>query len=271
MKIKGRLQKFSFTSTGDEYTIIPKYIMELDSERLNMEGLIGRTIVLKYLNRISCINCGKDTKKSYGQGFCYPCFISIPQTEECVFHPELCRAHEGKARDMEYAKENCLVDQYVYLALSGGLKVGVTRYHQVPIRWVDQGAVKAIKVVKTSNRYLSGLVEVELKKVFADKTNWRKMLMGNDSDQDLVKKKQLALNVIEKKNLLFQQTDSNEYKIQYPVVSFPKKVVSTNLEKNFKIKGQITGIKGQYIIFASGEVLNIRKHSGFHVEMEVDL
>ncbi len=271
MKIKGRLQKFLFTNTGNEYSIIPNYILELSTEKLNMEDQIGKTVRFKYLNRISCINCGRDTKKSYGQGFCYPCFLSVPQTEECVFHPELCRAHEGQARDMEYAKENCLIDQYAYFALSGGLKVGVTRYHQVPIRWVDQGAVKAIKVVKTSNRYLSGLVEVELKKVFADKTNWRKMLTENDSDQNLIEKKEEALELLEKKNLQFQNTDNNEYFIQYPIISFPPKVISINLEAIPVIEGEIAGIKGQYIIFTSGEVLNIRKHSGFHVEMEIDL
>ncbi|HNS30643.1 MAG TPA: DUF2797 domain-containing protein [Tenuifilaceae bacterium] len=268
MNSKGILNKMTFVNKGSEFNIIPSYELEMGSTKLDLADIIDKSINLRFLNRITCISCGRDTKKSYGQGYCYPCFISVPQTEECVFRPELCRAHEGEARDMKYAEQNCLVDQYVYLALSGGLKVGVTRYHQVPIRWVDQGAVRAIKVAIAQNRYLAGLIEVELKKIYADKTNWRKMLMGNDPRKDLTEKKRMAIEYIERQGLSFRIADDNEYSIQYPVKSFPSKITSLNLDTDPEISGEIVGIKGQYLIFAEGRVLNIRKFSGYHVEID---
>ena len=86
------------------------------------------------------------------------------------------------ARDMEFAENHCLIDHYVYLAESGGLKVGVTRHTQVPTRWIDQGAGKAMRVARTPNRYLAGCIEVALKNYFRDKTNWRDMLMNKENN-----------------------------------------------------------------------------------------
>ena len=60
------------------------------------------------------------------------------QCRECVIKPELCRAHLGEGRDMEWEREHHLKDHYVYLAVSSGVKVGITRDTQVPTRWIDQ-------------------------------------------------------------------------------------------------------------------------------------
>ncbi|HYW95194.1 MAG TPA: DUF2797 domain-containing protein [Bacteroidales bacterium] len=116
------------------------YFLDLNDrgDTFSVNELIGREIRLEFTGEIQCIKCGRFTKTSFAQGYCYPCFISAPETEECVLRPELCQAHEGIARVMEYAKEHCLIDHFVYLAFSGGLKVGVTRLTQVPTRWIDQ-------------------------------------------------------------------------------------------------------------------------------------
>ena len=155
------------------------------------EQASGQEISMQYKGRINCLKCGRETKKSFAQGYCYPCFTTAPETEECVLRPELCRAHEGIARDMDYAKKHCLIEHVVYLSLTSGLKVGVTRNTQVPTRWIDQGAVKALELARTPNRYTAGLIEVALKSHIADKTNWRKMLSGSDpGDMDLLKEKE---------------------------------------------------------------------------------
>ena len=49
-----------------------------------------------------CSNCGKATKNSFGQGFCYPWFMSAPQASSCIISPELCRAHLGEGRDIDW-------------------------------------------------------------------------------------------------------------------------------------------------------------------------
>lgn len=265
----GILKRMSFVNEGSEYVVIPNYSLDFEGNILKFNTLIGKNISFSFQGKISCIICGATTKKSFGQGYCYSCFVSVPQTEECVLRPELCRAHEGVARDMEFAKENCLVDQYVYLSLSGGMKVGVTRYHQVPTRWVDQGANKAAIIAITRNRYSAGLIEVLLKKIFADKTNWRKMLTGNDPESSLVEPRKRAIEYIEREGLTFSKPEDAEYRIEYPVLSFPKKVLSIDLEKKNTLSGILIGIKGQYLLFESGEVLNIRKHSGYHVAFNI--
>lgn len=265
-EFNGPLTKMSFLNQGTKTHIKPKYFLKSHKGNFDISNYIGKQLNIHFLNKITCTSCGKSIKKTYGQGYCYPCFISVPQTEECVLRPELCRAQEGIARDMDYAKENCLVDQYVYLALSGGLKVGVTRYHQVPNRWVDQGATKAIKVAIAKNRHEAGIIEVTLKKILADKTNWRKMLMGNDKEIPLTTEKRKALEFLaSQQDIKYKTAEDDEFRIDYQVNTFPTKVVSASLDKTHEISGVLTGIKGQYLIFEGGRVINIRKHTGYHV------
>ena len=109
-----------------------------------MNDLIGKYISMSWEGEIYCIGCGRKTNKSFAQGYCYPCMISAPETSECILRPELCQAHNGIASDMAWADYHCLIDHFVYLSLTSGLKVGVTRSGQIPARWIDQGATKAI-------------------------------------------------------------------------------------------------------------------------------
>ncbi len=270
MIVSGTLKKMNFGNIGDEYNVKPSYILELGASTLELNHSIGKYISLKYLNEIHCIKCGRKTNKSFGQGYCYPCFIAIPETEECVLKPELCRAHEGIARDMEFARKNCLVDHYVYLAWTGGLKVGVTRYHQIPIRWVDQGATLTVKICRTPNRYTAGLIEVELKKIFADKTAWQRMLTDlGEIPINLLTEKAKALEFINGKGYEYIPENDNLYRITYPIAQVASRVKSVNLDKENTVSGVLTGIKGQYMIFDTGRVINIRNHSGYSIEITI--
>jgi hypothetical protein len=40
------------------------------------------------------------------------------------------------------------------------------------------------------------------------------------------------------------------------------------LEKEPEVSGVLAGIKGQYLIWSDGRVLNVRNHSGYHVTVE---
>ena len=245
------------------------YTLDLGGETIQMNEMIGKEVSLKYLQHIHCIRCGRETKTSFAQGYCYPCFISAPETEDCVLRPELCRAHDGIARDMEFAENHCLIDHFVYLAVASGVKVGVTRYHQVPSRWIDQGAWKAIKLAITPNRYIAGTIEIALKEHFTDKTNWRHMLTNKLAEEiDLVKEKDRAIELLHTDFQHYATDDDFVTVIHYPVTSYPEKVKSINLDKTSGIQDVLVGIKGQYLIFDSGAVLNIRKHGGYLVELE---
>lgn len=266
--MKGILRKMEFSNLGNEFHVIPHYTITLSSEGVNLSQLIGKTIEIKYLNAIHCIKCGRKTPKSFGQGYCYPCFMSAPETEECVLRPELCRAHEGVARNMDFARDNCLIKHYVYLAWTGGLKVGVTRSHQIPTRWVDQGATMAVKLCRTPNRYTAGLVEVELKKILSDKTAWQRMLTDTEGNpRAILTEKAKSLEYINGKGFTYIPETDELYRIDYQVLQYPQKVKSTTLDRVNRVEGILIGIKGQYLIFGSGEVFNVRNHSGYLVEL----
>jgi hypothetical protein len=56
--------------------------------------------------------------------------------------------------------------------------------------------------------------------------------------------------------------------IQYPVLQYPAKIKSFNLDKDPLVSGVLQGIKGQYLLFDTG-VINIRKFAGYEVELTV--
>lgn len=268
--LKGTLHKMDIRNIGSENQIIADYYLILNNERLPLNSLIGKHHNIHFSGNIYCIKCGRKTSKSFGQGYCYPCFTTAPETEECVLRPELCKAHLGEARDLDYAKEHCLIDHFVYLAWSGGLKVGITRYHQIPTRWLDQGATRTIKVCRTANRNMAGLVEVELKKILADKTNWQAMLKGLENNSiSLLEEKGKAINFLSDKGLQFIVEEDVEYSIQYPIQDYPEKVKSFSFDKEPVLEGMLTGIKGQYLIVDNSKVMNVRTHSGYEVLIDV--
>ena len=55
--------------------------------------------------------------------------------------------------------------------------------------------------------------------------------------------------------------------LHYPVKEYPKKVTSISLDKQSEISSTLIGIRAQYLIFEGGNVINIRKHSGYEVEL----
>jgi hypothetical protein len=252
---------------GPDFTV--EYTLPVGKASVPMNPLIGRQLQFRYLNEIYCIHCGALIKKSYAQGYCYPCFSSLPETDACILRPELCRAHEGISRDMEWAKKHCLTDHVVYLALTGGLKVGVTRQSQIPSRWIDQGAVKALVLARTPNRYLAGCIEVALKQHFADKTNWRNMLTDKlDHTIDLLAAKAHASRLLPEEFKEYITHESRIVTITYPVNAYHAKVKSISFDRTQSFKTTLTGIKGQYLLFDSEHVLNIRKHNGYLITLE---
>ena len=247
-----------------------EYELPIGDELVYMNHLIGKYIAFKWLKEIYCVACGRKTNKSFAQGFCYPCFLNAPETSECIFRPELCRAQDGIARDMEWAENHCLQDHIVYLAISSGIKVGVTRSGQIPTRWIDQGAWQAIKLAKTPNRYTAGLIEVALKEHISDRTNWQRMLKNQlieGVDLTIAKKDMIAHLPSDLQNYISE--DDNITEINYPVNEYPEKVKSLSFDKLGEIAGRLWGVKGQYLIFDDGTVVNMRKHTGYMVELEV--
>lgn len=244
------------------------YHLELSDQLIEMNALIGKKIELRFENQINCTACGKITKKAFGQGFCYTCFTDSPENSECIVKPELCEGHLGKGRDAQWEFDHHVKEHYVYLALSSGIKVGVTRCTQVPTRWIDQGANAAILFAKTPYRKLAGLIEVALKKYVTDKTNWQVMLKNDvNGDTDLAKEKHRLADLLPPELQRYVLPADDITHIHYPVTTYPEKVTSLSFDKTPVIEGILTGIKGQYLIFEEGQVFNVRNATGYKITL----
>ena len=143
---------------------------------------VGGEVHLRFLGEIRCTLCGRATKKTFGDGFCFPCSQSRPEADICIVKPELC--HHGQAdhpcRDEAFAQSQCFQPHVLYVSLTSGVKVGITRRVNLPSRWIDQGAVAAVPLAQVPDRRAVGLIEKRLSdEGYADKTHWTRMLKGD--------------------------------------------------------------------------------------------
>lgn len=251
-----------------------QYAFRLGEQEVPVNPLIGKTLRLEYLGAIHCTHCGRKTKKSFSQGYCYPCFTKLPQCDNCIVSPEKCHHELGTCRDPAWGEQFCMTDHVVYLANSSGVKVGITRASQLPTRWLDQGATQALPILRVSTRQQSGLVEDLLRSQVADRTNWRALLKGDAAPVDLPAiREQLFDACVEGLQTLQQRfglqaiqllADAEPVEIRYPVVNYPVKIVSFDLDKQPLVEGTLLGIKGQYLMFDTG-VINIRKYTAYQM------
>ncbi|MEM7015747.1 MAG: DUF2797 domain-containing protein [Pseudomonadota bacterium] len=253
-----------------------EYQLPVGDARISMNERLGELLTLHYTGNIYCIYCNRKTKKSFNQGYCFPCSQRLARCDNCIVRPEKCHYDEGTCREPEWGLANCMQTHYVYLANSSGLKVGITRETNIPTRWIDQGAVQALPILKVSSRLQSGLVEVALKAHVSDKTDWRKMLKGISADVELDAERDALLasnkQALDDISMRFPGEisaveNAEVISINYPVLEYPVKVTSLNFDKTPEISGVLKGIKGQYLILDTG-VLNIRKFGGYEVAVE---
>jgi len=244
------------------------YSLAMEEGHVSMTALLGQRISLHFDGRIYCVVCGKKTNKAFGQGFCYPCFATSPENSDCILRPELCEGHLGNGRDPEWEMQHHVQPHTVYLALGSGVKVGITRDTQIPTRWIDQGAAKAIVLSQVPYRRLAGEIEVALKAYYSDKTSWQQMLKNIVADEDLAAHKQEAASRLPEALAGYVAPSDHVIELHYPSLDTPTKINSLKLEKQPLIEGILTGIKAQYLILDNTNVINIRSHAGFHIALE---
>ncbi len=265
MQAQGQLRKMTY----DEEKTPVFYYLSLDDKPIAISPHIGKNLTIKFSGNITCIACGRKTKKSYDQGYCFPCARDLPENAMCSVRPETCNHEFGNEADQEFFKTRCNTDHFVYLSQTSGVKFGITHHKNIPSRWIDQGAFKAVIIAKVPQRRLSGEIEVALAKNMSDKTNWRKMLKGEVEEIDLLAIRDKAISEIPEDLQQYALKDEKIRTLSYPVQSVPDKISSHNLDKVPELTAQLTGIKGQYLIFED-RVINLRKYTGYHVEISVD-
>lgn len=251
------------------------YTLRVGESALPLNAYLGQTVALHFLGQITCCNCGRVTRRSFDQGYCYPCFRRLARCDSCIVSPEKCHYFEGTCREPEWADVHCMQDHFVYLANSSGVKVGITRGTQIPTRWIDQGATQAMPAMRVSTRQQAGLAEVIVKRHIADRTQWQRMLKGEAEPCDLARVwgELRALCAAELAQLqqnfgvqAVQLLDAQPVvELCYPVLAYPTKVVALNLDKQPQVEGTLLGIKGQYLMLDTG-VINIRKFTSYHVD-----
>ncbi len=263
MQYKGVLRKMQ-TENGSPI----QYYLVFENDFLQMNQLLDKQLTINFLG-YECLHCGLH-KKIYRQGYCKSCFYEVPQAADWVIKPELSTAHLDKEdRDLEYEKRVQLQPHVVYLANSSNVKVGVTRKTQVPTRWIDQGAHEAIEIVEVPNRYLAGITEISLKDHVGDKTNWRTMLKNEIEDENLIAWRDRLKQYIPDEALPYYLENNSETNLEFPVLQYPTKLKSLNLEKTPSYTGILKGIKAQYLIFEDSTVFNIRSNEGYVVAISI--
>lgn len=259
-----------------EYSSPVRYFLKLDNKEIELSANLGHSIRIRHTGEIHCIQCDRKTPKSFQQGYCYPCMQRLMECNLCLIHPERCLVEKGTCPHDDWAHAQCASEQVLYLANSSGLKVGISRQGNLPTRWIDQGAIQGMPIFSAKNRYQIGLVEVALKSMRADKTNWRVMLKNEvtlmdlalERDQLIEESKNLLAPIMQKYVGQIEMIKAPTVEINYPVTTYPTKITSLSLDKTPLVSGVLHGIKGQYLLLDTG-VINIRKFAGYNVEVEI--
>ena len=72
-----------------------------------LNELLGKTLSIFFTGAIHCVACDRLTKKSFNQGYCYPCFRKLAACDSCIMSPEKCHYHLGTCREPEWGEANC--------------------------------------------------------------------------------------------------------------------------------------------------------------------
>lgn len=267
MNVVGNILKLEGTLDQNN---LAHYHFPIGEEKIHLNPLLGKELTLEFTGVINDIYSGEKIKKSYNQGYSYLNFLRLAQCDLCIVKPELCHYHKGTCREPQWGEQNCFIPHLIYLSFSSDFKIGITRSTQIPTRWIDQGAVKGIALAEVKDRRTSGLIEVEIAKEMADKTNWRDLLAKDKKPEGFLAK---AIELQNKYRELFLLHEAKildlkqEQNITYPGSLVKGKIVSHNWDKDPVLKGKLLGIKGQYLIF-EGAVINIRKYQGYRINFQ---
>ncbi|MEM6709523.1 MAG: DUF2797 domain-containing protein [Pseudomonadota bacterium] len=242
--------------------------IRFDDERvIDLHLWIGGQVRIEATGRLRCTHCSRPTRKSFGQGYCYPCFRKLAQCDLCIVSPTRCHRAEGTCREPEWADGFCMAPHSVYLANSSGLKVGLTRAGNEARRWADQGAVQGLVLAHCDTRLVAGQLEASIAEIISDRTNWRRLIRAPADAVDL---ETAAAAIREQVPMAVEgvrwAADSVRT-LNYPVLNYGP-VKSMNFDKSPTIEGHLLGVKGQYVLLDIGAV-NLRRHTGYELRWEL--
>jgi hypothetical protein len=264
--IEGALEKMSVRAGKPaRYRMVLRSGAGHGDRFLDLNCLLGSGLRVEFNGRITCCHCQQQTHKSFGEGYCYPCFRRLARCDLCVLSPVRCHYQQGTCREPDWGEAFCMQPHLVYLANASGAKVGITRRDQEQVRWLDQGAVQGLVVAAADSRHLAGVLEAELARHVSDRTDWRAMLRSEPVAIDLPRlRDRLRGRVAAPRGV--QWRDLPVLDLAYPVLRFPQRLIRLRLQRGHAVAGRLIGIKGQYLLFEQG-VFNVRQHRSYHVRV----
>ena len=74
MKLSGQVRKMNV-----EFGNPIQYFLNLDKESHPLNSNVGSNLKISWQGLITCVECGRKTKKSYEQGYCFVCSRDLPE------------------------------------------------------------------------------------------------------------------------------------------------------------------------------------------------
>ena len=93
------------------------------------------------------------------------------------------------------------------------------------------------------------------------------MLKNEIQDEKLVEVRDKLKQYIPAEAKDYFIESNGETNIEFPVLQYPEKLKSLNLNKTPTYEGKLKGIKGQYLIFEDNTVFNVRNWEGYVVDL----
>ena len=110
---------------------------------------------------------------------------------------------------------------------------------------------------------------MERKKIQIIQRNRRIQLTNTEGNVQTFIAPDIKYRIIPEEAATYYIENNQETHMEFPVLQYPEKVKSLNLEKTREFKGVLKGIKGQYLIFEDNTVFNIRGNEGLYVSLSV--
>lgn len=244
-----------------------EYSLRIGDETLALNALIGEGLSITWLGPGACRHCGAALAGRYGGGYCYPCFRRLAVCDLCVMAPSRCHYHLGTCREPDWGEANCMRSHVVYLADSGGLKVGLTRHASGVPRWVEQGAFAGLVIAAAPTRRAAGDLEAALAARVADKSDWRRQVTGRRAGVCLAEEADRLVRAVGECPGGARWQIGREVAIDYPVRRFLRRAVRLALPADSPVVGRLVGIVGSFLLFDYG-ALNLGEYNGCDVVVE---
>ncbi|MEM7078186.1 MAG: DUF2797 domain-containing protein [Pseudomonadota bacterium] len=242
----------------------------------------------------TCPQCGVAQVQPQPGGLCRNCRETLARADHCFVAPVRCHHAAGTCRDESFAAQVCMQPHVVYLAVTSGPKVGITRAGREWRRWLDQGASRALRIMRAPTRRAAGWAEAALARHLNDRTDWRKMLFGTIAEYDLLALAQqlrrdglaemphdpARIPTRETRDVVWDVDDSVT-RIAYPTVKnasagtpgllnaeslarIPARRL--RLQDEPRVNGTLLGVRGGYLLL-SGGVFHVDEHRGYEIEL----